>query len=317
MTDLQTDEHEKNDAHPKFTWQLLKPKHWPLWCGIVLLTLLWLLPFQIKNRISRFLGKVMMKVNARQLHNVTANLKVCFPDASHDEQQALISAYFRGYIRALSDLPLCWWGSKKNIRRQIDVNGREQLEQLVANKQGAIILLCHQLSLEQAAQAMALDFPLIGYAKPLKDPLFDWMTYRARIRFGGYVLSRGANMRGLIKDIKNGHMVFYLADEDLGPELSVFSPFFNHQKATLTALPRIARLTKAPVIPCTTWFDANTGRYQVDIGQAFENYPTGDEQTDARILNQWLEQALIDHPQNYLWKLRLFKTRPEGSESVY
>ncbi|NBT48937.1 MAG: lipid A biosynthesis lauroyl acyltransferase, partial [Actinobacteria bacterium] len=44
---------------------------------------------------------------------------------------------------------------------------------------------------------------------------------------------------------------------------------------------------------------------------------TGDDAADARHINQLVEHAVLNAPEQYLWVHRRFKTRPQNEESPY
>ena len=57
--------------------------------------------------------------------------------------------------------------------------------------------------------------------------------------------------------------------------------------------------------------------YEINFLKPLENYPTGDEYEDTKIMNQALEELVRIAPQQYMWTLKLFKTRPEGESDPY
>src|SRR5205814_836492 len=80
--------------------------------------------------------------------------------------------------------------------------------------------------------------------------------------------------------IKSGKPFYFLPDMDFGARDAIFSPFFGVKTATITALPRLARLTGAAVLPVVT---RQVGHgYVVRFYPAWENYPTDDLDADVR-----------------------------------
>ncbi|MBP8228007.1 MAG: lipid A biosynthesis lauroyl acyltransferase, partial [Pararheinheimera sp.] len=58
--------------------------------------------------------------------------------------------------------------------------------------------------------------------------------------------------------------------------------------------------------------------YRVDALPAFDHFPSDDAKADVTRVNQWLEQGILAHPEQYMWLHRRFKTRPNPDDpSLY
>jgi KDO2-lipid IV(A) lauroyltransferase len=60
-----------------------------------------------------------------------------------------------------------------------------------------------------------------------------------------------------------------------------------------------------------------SGGYVLEIGEAWENFPTSDAEADTRRMNAWLEGVVRSMPEQYYWVHRRFKTRPKGQPRFY
>ena len=95
----------------------------------------------------------------------------------------------------------------------------------------------------------------------------------------------------------------------------LFRSFFGVPTATVTALPRLARLTGAKVVPVITQ-QVGDG-YVVRMYPPWENYPTGDIEADVRRMNAFIEERVLEMPEQYFWAHKRFKTRPAGEANPY
>jgi KDO2-lipid IV(A) lauroyltransferase len=53
------------------------------------------------------------------------------------------------------------------------------------------------------------------------------------------------------------------------------------------------------------------------MGDALENFPTGDEIADTTLMNQAIEAMVRRTPAQYLWVHKRFKTRPPGENEKF
>jgi lauroyl-KDO2-lipid IV(A) myristoyltransferase len=156
-----------------------------------------------------------------------------------------------------------------------------------------------------------------GVFKPMKNKLVDWFVARGRSRHGSYLYSREAGLRPIIKDVRAGNVMFYLPDEDLGRERSIFAPFFGVEKATVPVLGKMAKVCKADVLPCMAEYDVKTRRYIIHILPPLKDFPSGDDYHDTVAMNVALEEIVRLCPTQYFWMMKLFKTRPQGQARIY
>lgn len=74
----------------------------------------------------------------------------------------------------------------------------------------------------------------------------------------------------------------------------------------------MAKLCKAHVVPLMSCYNSDSGRYEVHILPALQNFPTGDEEADALAMNRAIEALVTPQPEQYMWNLRLLKTQRDG-----
>jgi lauroyl/myristoyl acyltransferase len=150
-----------------------------------------------------------------------------------------------------------------------------------------------------------------------RNPVVNWILNRGRLRFGGGLLSRDQGLRPVVRGLRAGLAFYYLPDEDFGPKQSVFVPFFGIPTATLPTLGRLAEMADAAVVPCFVRVLARARGYEVVLGAPLASFPSGDRLADAAAMNRAMEDGIRDMPEQYMWTLKLFKTRPDSAPAPY
>jgi len=225
--------------------------------------------------------------------------------------------YYFYAARAILDYALFWFASRRRMARKVRLLNEHYLLQYSA-AQRVIILTCHTLGLEYGALAITQQLATVGLVKPARNPLFEWLVARGRTRFHGRLFERNTGIRPIVHAIRAGQRFYYLPDEDLGgSQPTSFAPFFGVATATLTSLGRLSRMCDAIVVPCITYLDEASDQYVVHFFPPETDFSSGDEQRDTERMNQLLEAMIRVAPEQYMWSLRLFQTRPDGEASPY
>jgi len=104
---------------------------------------------------------------------------------------------------------------------------------------------------------------------------------------------------------------------DYGPRESVFIPFFGVPAATIPTLSRLVRITGAKVVPCVTRQLRGGQGYVVKFYPAWEDFPGNGIEDDTRRMNAFIEERVLEMPEQYFWLHKRFKTRPRGEAKPY
>ena len=283
--------------------------------AVFFLWLLRLLPFGAVAAIGSGLGGLLFWLIPARRKVARVNLAKCFPQKSEVEREQLARAAFRAFFRSFVDRGILWWSSPERIRRFVRLEGMEHLQALEGKR--VILLAPHFVGLDAAVTRIAMDHLLAGMYSNQSDPYFNKVMDERRNRFGGFSFPRQAGLLASLRPMRKGAYYYYLPDLDMGPKRAVFVPFFGVPAATVTGLTYIAHYMRAAVLPCVTRMLPGGGGYVVRFYPAWAGFPSGDETADARRMLAFVEERVLEMPEQYHWLHKRFKTRPPGEASFY
>ncbi|MDP3585718.1 MAG: lipid A biosynthesis acyltransferase [Thiobacillus sp.] len=295
---------------------LWRPSLLPLWFSIGALWLLHWLPLPLQAALGNAVGWLLAMKPGRRRRIVATNLALCFPEASLATRRRWLRQTFQTSMRAALEHGVLWWGSEARLRRLIRIDNPEAA--LGDGVRPVIWLAPHFVGLDMGGVRLTMDRQIASIYAPAKDPVTDRFMQRGRSRFFPIALiSRGEGIKPALKALKHQLPFYYLPDQDYGRRNAEFVPFFGVPAATVTALPRLAKLTGAQIVPVVTrqlpW-----GRgYALRFYPPWDDYPSGDVAADVARMNAFIEERIREMPPQYLWLHRRFKTRPAGEPSLY
>jgi KDO2-lipid IV(A) lauroyltransferase len=248
------------------------------------------------------------------------NLRLCFPQLSEMEREIIARQHFRAYMQAALEHGFLWNATGQRIRDYVSLHDEHQWKKFrEGENQRPIIWLCpHFIGLDAAGIRISVDTQCCSIYSEQSNPDLDRLMLAGRLRFGGTtVIARTAGVKPIIRAMKSGLPFYYLPDMDFGARDSVFVPFFGVNAATITGVSRLAKLTGAAVVPViATQRKAGAG-YDVRFYPAWEAFPSGDDEQDARFVNAFIEDRVRECIPQYLWTHRRFKTRPPNEPGLY
>ena len=294
----------------------LHPRYWLMWITIGLLRFTTLFSYSVHLSVGRFLGRIIHRIAGKRENVIDTNLRLCFPQKTLEERKQIKDKAYENLGISLLELAMCWWWKPERLKPLVEIRGLEHVERCLQNKQAVILLSGHFTSLELGGRLLALTLPFQAMYRTQKNPLFDSLLYTKRQGYLVDVISR-KNTRRMIKGIRSLIPTWYAPDQNFAHERNVFAPFFGVPTATITASSRLAESGRAAMLPYYPERKSDGSGYILWIKPPLENFPSGDDLTDATAINASIEQFVLQNPDQYMWVHQRFKTRPEGEPSIY
>ena len=273
------------------------------------------LPLPVFRAAGAAFGLVLWAFARRRRHVVERNLELCFPEAGAAQRARWTRETFTSFGQTLLDRVWLWHGDPGLVERRVALTGRVDLLQ---KGDAVLCFVPHFYGMDAGWTRLTRSIARNWWTfySPQNGERMDRWIREGRQRHGApRLVSRKEGVRPLLKGLRDGAAICLLPDMDLGARDSVFVKFFGQDAATVTSLPRLAKAAGVPVVPWVCRLVP--GGYRVEVLDAWAGYPSGDDETDARFMNEQLEALIRTMPGQYHWLHRRFKTRPEGQPPLY
>ena len=302
---------------PKFTTALLHPRYWPSWLGVGVLWLVVQLPYPVIYRLGNAIGRLALRLMKRRAKIAYRNLELCFPEMSEAERHQMVVKNFESVGMGVMETGIAWFWPTKRVNRWMDASGLEHIRAVQDYGRGVLLIGIHFLTLEMGARMFGIHNPGIGVYRPNDNPVIDWLQTWGRMRSNKDMIDR-KDLKGMVRALKNGEIIWYAPDHDYGPRASVFVPLFAvKDAATTSGTWMLAKMSKACVVPFVPRRKPDGKGYELIILEPECDPPLDDAETTAAWMNTIVEKCIMMAPEQYMWLHRRFKTRPEGIPSRY
>ena len=296
--------------------KIYSPSVWHTWLVVAFGWLLSRLPVRAVSRIGILTGNLVHRIARQRRHFTEVNLELCFPELTAGERASLVKQTMVHTSIGALEVVLPWLNPKRDLSGRMTITGVHHLEDAIAEGRGVVLIGGHFSAMDIISQGLAGAVDIDVMYRENKNPVWEWLQVSGRNRYFDGVIERG-DTRQTLRRLKAGRAIWYAADQDYGPKHSVFAPFFGVSTATITATARLARFNNSPVIFMKNFRDLDTLTWSIDFSPRVVGFPSGDDIADATQINGIIEAAIREHPEQYLWMHRRFKTRPPGEPSVY
>ncbi|AKC60570.1 LpxL/LpxP family Kdo(2)-lipid IV(A) lauroyl/palmitoleoyl acyltransferase [Blochmannia endosymbiont of Camponotus (Colobopsis) obliquus] len=303
---------------PVFTINLLHPKYWLIWLGIIILYIfVVLLPYPIIYYCGIRLGRLVMYFMKYRVNIIRRNLQLCFPNLTIKEKEILLKKNCESIGMGLLETGMAWFWPNWRIKYWCKLNGFNNIIKAHKNYNGILLIGMHFLTLELGARAFGIFNPGIGVYRPNNNPVLNWLQTWGRLRSNKSMIHR-KNLKSILRALKNGETVWYAPDHDYGSKNSVFTQLFGvTHTATTIGTYILIKLTQPAIIPFIPRRLPNGLGYELIILPIENTVPVTDRLATISYINKIIEKAILLAPEQYMWLHRRFKTRPTGKSSFY
>ena len=299
-----------------FEYKYLHLRYWLTWGFLGLSFLVAYSPKYLRAISGEIIGKILYSFGKSKRDIVDINMKITFDELSAEDRVKLSKSFFRNLGHMYINLPLLWWKRDSTLQKIIDKKGLNLIDSYLQKDQSIILLAPHTLSLDFGGRALS-KYDLLSMYKPFKNDLLNWFIGRSRSKDTDKVVIYPRNkirMKTIIKNMRKPSVFYLLADEDISMDDSLFSNFFDTQKTALKSVSKLAKITKSKVLPCICTYDIKKYKYCFQVFPELENFPSDNLEDDCAKVNSVLEKQIMINKMQYMWTLRIYKNRPDGSD---
>ena len=269
-----------------------------LWRGLCHLPTSW------HQLIGKFCGKVLLIVAKKRKKIAERNLEVCFPDHSNEEHAKLLHENFLYLGRSFIETGIAWFWANKRIQDQIDYEILG-MDLLTTHNQdnGNLIIFKHSQHLELDARIFAMNAELYGVSRSHNSPLMNAIQDKGRLTSIKGTADKN-NPRKFMKWLKAGKNVLYAVDQDYGWSHSAKLKFFNQDAATIMTTRKIIDATNSNLLFINSYYQDNKLILKLELIE----HDGLDASALAQKINDLIEDKILQHPAEYLWMHRRFKS---------
>ena len=284
---------------------------------LTILVIFWrviiLLPLRIQNLISILLGYFILYMPIRRNKISKINIDLCFKDLDENERYLIYKKNIISSAKVIFDTGVAWFWSNRRINKNIPykINGLSKLLENQNSNNGVILFFKHSLHLELDSRILAMHADIYGIEREHNSDKFQKIQKSGRLKSLKGVTDRN-NTITFIKWLKKGRTVLYAPDQDYGMKKSIEVNFFGNPAATISAPLKIIKITN-----CKTFFVNSfieKGELILEIMEV--NLDHSSIRKFSEELNKIFEDKIKNHPYEYLWQHRRFKSTL-GKENIY
>ena len=284
-------------------------EYWGAWCALKSLQ-------HGPEFLARFYVKLLDLALPRLRRVVMRNLTMALPEKTAAEHQAIAAGVFRSLARLIYAFARFPRINRSNVSQWIRYEGFEHFEAALRRGRGVLFATAHLGNWELSAFAHALMArPMHVVVRPLDNPRIDALVERCRSLSGNRLIEKKELARAILKALHANQAVGVLIDQNSSLEEGVFVDFFGIPACASSGFAKLAAHSGATVIPGFALWSEAERRYVLKFYPPLEM--TGRLHQDTQRLQSQLEAVIREHPDQWLWIHRRWKTRPPGEPPMY
>ncbi|EKQ9411997.1 lauroyl-Kdo(2)-lipid IV(A) myristoyltransferase [Escherichia coli] len=309
----------KSEFIPEFKKNYLSPVYWSTWFLLGMIAGISMFPPSFRDPVLAKIGRWAGRLSKKARRRATINLSLCFPEKSDTEREIIVDKMFVTALQSIVMMAELAIRGPEKLQKRVFWKGLEILEEIRHNNRNVIFLVPHGWSVDIPAMLLAAQGKkMAAMFHQQRNPVIDYVWNSVRRKFGGRLHAREDGIKPFIQSVRQGYWGYYLPDQDHGPEYSEFADFFATYKATLPIIGRLMNISQAMIIPLFPVYDEKKHLLTIEIRPPMDAcIASADNKTIARQMNKTVEILVGPHPEQYVWVLKLLKTRKSNEADPY
>ena len=309
----------KSEFIPEFKKNYLSPVYWSTWFLLGMIASISMFPPSFRDPVLAKIGRWAGRLSKKARRRATINLSLCFPEKSDTEREIIVDKMFVTALQSIVMMAELAIRGPEKFQKRVFWKGLEILEEIRHNNRNVIFLVPHGWSVDIPAMLLAAQGEkMAAMFHQQRNPVIDYIWNSVRRKFGGRLHAREDGIKPFIQSVRQGYWGYYLPDQDHGPEYSEFADFFATYKATLPIIGRLMNISQAMIIPLFPVYDEKKHLLTIEIRPPMDAcIASADNKMIARQMNKTVEILVGPHPEQYVWVLKLLKTRKLNEADPY
>lgn len=309
----------KSEFIPEFKKNYLSPVYWSTWFLLGMIAGISMFPPSFRDPVLAKIGRWAGRLSKKARRRATINLSLCFPEKSDTEREIIVDKMFVTALQSIVMMAELAIRGPEKFQKRVFWKGLEILEEIRHNNRNVIFLVPHGWSVDIPAMLLAAQGEkMAAMFHQQRNPVIDYVWNSVRRKFGGRLHAREDGIKPFIQSVRQGYWGYYLPDQDHGPEYSEFADFFATYKATLPIIGRLMNISQAMIIPLFPVYDEKKHLLTIEIRPPMDAcIASADNKMIARQMNKTVEILVGPHPEQYVWVLKLLKTRKLNEADPY
>ncbi len=240
---------------------------------------------------------------------VRYNLSIAFPDKTEEERKRIAKKFYRNFTESFIETIKALSASPAFVKKHISGNYSVVNDLYEKGVEKIQIHLGHHFNWEYGNLSVPLrtQYLMLTVYMPITNKLLNRVFYKMRGRMGTRLLS-ATNIRSEILPYRRErYQLILVADQNPGnPTNAYWVNFFGRPTPFLKAPESGARRGNIPVVFCS-FQKERRGYYRVFFELAEENPATTSAGDLTKKYAAFLQRAIEQQPDNYLWSHRRWK----------
>ena len=238
---------------------------------------------------------------------IKSNIQRAIPEINLQEINDIKKNMWNNYGRTLSEYMFLKNYRINNLKPNINISGKEILEQVKLEKNPVIFVSGHFSNFElMAMQIEKSGVNLAAIYRPLNNMFLNILMERIRKKYicKKQIKKGTGGVRELLKLYKKGYSIALMIDQRVSEGIK--SKFFNEDAFTTTIPAQFIKKFNCKVVPI--YIERfNNINFNIKIEKPIEFSKGSSTEKITQDLNIWLEKMILKNPGKWIWSHNRWK----------